>query len=371
MPWHPWVMSRLGSLAQLTSCLRGEVPVAPDWQAILVLANRALVTAQLCRAIAQAGATQLLPEDVRTFLCEVFKRNRERNRRLAAQLGEALRALNDAGIEPVLLKGAAVWASSRRGLEFDRILADLDLLVGPSEVEHALDVLDKAGFPCTARYQGKHAVAELGRPTDVGFIDLHQRPPGPLGIVQIQNLDSFCTRISWFGSRAMIPSPAIQILFMVLHDQFHDGDYWRGGFVLRHLVDIAELSRALPSVDWLLLDEMCKTSLARNAVGTQLLAAERLLGAAVPLHLTRRRWVRFQHQRHVWQYMYPRLSAPLSLVGVITEWPNLLAYRALNERMRREVPGLEAGAMRGRLTNRVSSRIRRFRRILSPRAGKL
>ena len=359
-------MSRFASLAQLTSCLRGEVPDAPDWPAILALANRALVTAQLCAAIAQAGAAQPLPEDVRTFLSEVFKRNRERNRRLAVQLGDALRALNSAGIEPVLLKGAAVWASSGRDLEFDRILADLDLLIRPSEIERALDVLNRAGFLCAARYQGKHTVAELGRPTDVGFIDLHQRPPGPLGIAQIPNLDSFCTRISWFGTRAAVPVPAVQILFMVLHDQFHDGDYWRGGFVLRHLVDIAELSKAPQSIDWLLLDELCKTSLVRNALGTQLVAAQRFLGAAVPLRLARRRWVRFQHQRHVWQYMYPGLSAPLSLAGVVTEWPNLLAHRALNEPERRQ-----AGAPRPRLMRKASSRMRRLRRILSPRAGKL
>jgi hypothetical protein len=160
---------------------------------------------------------------------------------------------------------------------------------------------------------------------------------------------------------------------MVLHDQFHDGDYWRGGFVLRHLIDIAELSRAPHAVDWTLLEELCKTSLVRNALGTQLLAAERLLGAAVPLGLARRRWVRFQHQRHIWQFMCPRLSAPLSLIAVVTEWPNLLAHRAFNERQRRAALEREteaAGSMR-RVIRKASGRMRRLKRILSPRAGKL
>lgn len=373
MRLRPCLMSRLASLAQLTACLRGEVPAAADWPPILVLAHRALVTAQLYEAIVQAGGAQRLPEDVRTFLGEVFERNRERNRRLSVQLSDALGALNGAGIEPILLKGAAVWASSGRGLEFNRILSDIDLLVEPSEVERALDVLDKAAFPCAARYHGKHVVAELGRPTDVGFIDLHQRPPGPRGITQIQNLDSVCTQISWFGRRARLPAPAIQILFTVLHDQFHDGDYWRGGFALRHLMDIAELSKAPQPVDWRLLDALCKTSLVRNALGTQLVAAERLVGAVVPPHLVRRNWVRFQHQRHVWQFMYPRLSLALSLVGVVSEWPNLSAHRALNQGGRRETLGApaETAAMPGRFIRRTSSRIRRFRRLLSPRTGKL
>mgnify|MGYP003575626796 CR=1 FL=1 len=368
-------MSRFGAFAQLTSCLRGEVPAAADWPAILELSHRALVTAQLYSALAQVGAVQELPADVRTFLHEVFKRNRERNRRLSMQLSDAVRALNDAGIEPVLLKGAAVWATSGRGLEFDRILTDLDILVKPSEVEHALGAFDKAGFPCAARHYGLHSVAEFGRPTDVGFIDLHQRPPGPTRIAQVDNLDSFCTQISWLGTQAKAPAPAIQILFTVLHDQFHDGDYWRGGFVLRHLLDIAELSRAPQSVDWLLLHELCKTSLVRNALGTQLVAAERLVGAAVPELFTRRRWARFQHQRHIWQFMYPSLAVPLSLIAAITESPGLLAHGALNESLRRRAVGMKAEAPRavsgGRLIRKVSSRLRRVRRILTPRPGKL
>jgi Uncharacterised nucleotidyltransferase len=369
-------MNRRKALAQLTGCLRGELPAAPDWAAILMLANRALVTAQLYEALARSGAAPSLPDDVHGFLREVSERNRERNRRLSHQLTEALQALNDAGIEPILLKGAAVWASSGRGLTFNRILSDLDLLVKPVEVERALDALAKAGFPCVARHSWResHAVATLGRPTDVGHIDLHQRPPGPLGIADIRDVDSFCTQISWFGARARVPAPALQILYLVLHDQFHDGDYWRGGFDLRHLIDIAELSRAPQPVDWLMLDALCKTSLVRNVLRTQLLAVEQFLGAAVPPDFINGRWVRFQHQRHMWQFAYPGISAPLALVGMATEWTNLLAHRALNEIHRREALGpktVAAGTMLARAASKVSRRATRLRRFFSPRVGKL
>jgi len=368
-------MNRRRSLAQLITCLRGELPVTPDWRAILTMANRALVTAQLYEALARTGAVQSLPDNVHGFLREVSERNRERNRRLARQLGEALQALNNANIEPILLKGAAVWASSGCGLDFNRIFSDLDLLVNPMEVERALDALVESGFP-VLRYSGKgsHAVATLGRPTDVGVIDLHQRPPGPLGIAQIQDVDFLCTRISWFGGRARVPVPAIQILVLVLHDQFHDGDYWRGGFDLRHLIDIAELSRAPQPVDWLMLDALCKTSLVRNALGTQLLAVEQFLGAAMPPVFTGGRWVRFQHQRHMWQFAYPGFSASLAVVGIVSEWRNLRAHRTLNEIHWREALGLKteaAGPMLGRAASNVLTRVRRLRRFFSPRVGKL
>ncbi len=276
-------MSRRAALQQLTTCLQGRLPAHADWMAILDLANRSLVTAELCTAVATSSEFSALPKDVQTFLLEVRSRNRERNRRLAVQLRDALAALNGAGIEPVLLKGAALW-TGRPGDESDRILADIDLLVRGPEVARAIAALQAAGFGLTSRYPGNdvHVVAELARPSDVGLIDLHQRPPGPPGLAQIDNLAAYCTPVILDGLRAMRPASAVQIFFLVLHDQFHDGDYWRGSFDLRHLMDIARLSTAPEGVDWKFLESLCRTPLVRNALETQLIAAERFARASRP-----------------------------------------------------------------------------------------
>src|SRR5688572_6939671 len=228
-------MNRQTALTQLSMCFQGQVPPDADWMAMLDLANRSLATAQLCTAVMALSSAGALPDDVRVFLLDVQSRNRERNRRLIRQLKDALRALNAVGIEPVLLKGIALWAN-RPDQVFDRILADIDLLVRGSEVDRAVGALRDAGFALTARYPGNdvHVVAELGRADDVGLIDLHQRPPGPPGLAEIDNLTAYCTPVSVDGLRAMRPLSAVQIFFLVLHDQLHDGDYWRGGFDLRH-----------------------------------------------------------------------------------------------------------------------------------------
>src|SRR5262245_2711813 len=138
-------MSRQAALAQLSMCLQGQVPPQADWMAMLDLANRSLATAQLCAALMASGNAHLIPDDVRVFLVEVQSRNRERNRRLIGQLRDALRALNAVGIEPVLLKGIALWASMPESA-FDRILADLDLLVRSEDVDRAIGALKDAGF---------------------------------------------------------------------------------------------------------------------------------------------------------------------------------------------------------------------------------
>jgi hypothetical protein len=334
---------------------------------ILDLANRSLVTAQLDAALMPSGDQDAVPEEVRVFLSEVRMRNRERNRRLIAQLTDALSALNGVGIDPVLLKGIALWAT-QRGAEFDRILADIDLLVRPSEVDRTIDALQDAGLTLTARYPGNdvHVVAEFGRPDDVGLIDLHQRPPGPPGFAEIENLNAHCVAIATDGMRALCPSPAVQIFFLVLHDQFHDGDYWRGGLDLRHLLDIAQLSASRQSVDWGLLEHLCRTGLVRHALGTQLIAARRFAGAEIPERFMARSWTRVQHWRHMLQFSYPTLTLPLAVIGAISEFPNLIAHRAENRAGRRRVLGANAGR---KLT--AADHVRRIRRILSSPPGKL
>lgn len=357
-------MSRRRALSQLSACLRGAPPEAIDWRELLALANTALITPQLFTELERAGAP--MPPQVRLFLVEVAARNRDRNRRTRAQLIDALTALNAAGIQPVLLKGMAVWATTAPHGEFDRMLGDIDLLVRPAEAARAIEALVAAGFGCDSRHDGSaaHVVAELGRPQDVGFIDLHQRPPGPPGLAEIADIENYCKAASFDGFTAMLPSPTLQTFFLVLHDQIHDGDYWRGGVDLRHLLDLALLSRE--GVDWDMLERLCGTRLVRNAAFAQLIAAGEIAGAQIPARVRADRWARLQYQRHMAQFAWPRLSTPLAALGAASEWSSLLAHRAENRRGRARVLGI----MRDDGEN-MRSRMERFRHILTPAAGKL
>jgi Uncharacterised nucleotidyltransferase len=360
-------MNKRVALAQLSMCLQGHVPPHADWMSILDLANRGLATAQLSAALLTSSDAGSVPSDVRVFLLDVQSRNRERNRRLVVQLCDALRALNAVGIVPVLLKGIALWAS-RPGLELDRILTDIDLLIRPADVERSVDALKNAGFGLTTQRPGSeaHVVAELGRPSDVGLIDLHQRPSGPPGIAEIENLGDFCVPVSIDGLRALRPFSALQIFFLVLHDQLHDDDYWRGGFDLRHLVDIASLSKTPEPVDWRLLERLCSTAFVRHALETQLIAAQRFAGAAIPQRFIARDWTKLQHWRHELQFRYPRFAILLAVIGVMSELPSFLAHRSEDRAGRRRVLGPHG---QRRLT--TSDRLRRLRRILASPPGKI
>lgn len=352
-------------LDQLCACLHGAPPKDCDWTAVLTLANQSLVTPGLAAAL--KPQRDLAPAYVWTFLEEVQRRNRERNRRLWAQLADAVGALNDAGVEPVLLKGAALWASSPPRQPFDRLMSDIDLMVAPDEVEGAIGALRLAGFDLAKRYDGPsvHVVAELGRPQDVGYLDLHQRAPGPPGMAESPELAARRRTVAVAGGRVQVPDAASQVLQLVLHDQFHDGDYWRGGFDLRHLMDLARLAPLLTAADRLWLKQACGSSLVRAALEAELHAADRLIGglAAGEHPSARARWT---YRRWRLQQAYPMARLPLALMTLALEAPDVWAHQLANRKGRRRVLG-EAAA--GGFD--AGERLDRWRRIATVASGKI
>jgi len=68
-------------------------------------------------------------------------------RLLERRLIESVAVLSRAGIEVILLKGAALAFTTYRGF-VDRPMADIDLLVDPSKAQHAWDLMQLAGWAC-------------------------------------------------------------------------------------------------------------------------------------------------------------------------------------------------------------------------------
>ena len=342
-------MGRLEALRQLSGALRGRPARRTDWQAVLGLANEALVTPQLHVALLAAGGLERLPPELRAFTEEVFVRNRERNRRLFSQLHQAVRVLNTAGIAPVLLKGAALWASLGRPQAFDRMLRDLDLLVEPAEQVLAVETLAAAGFRVLARYDEpwRHVVAELGRADDVGVVDLHRRPPGPL---RTAGFPQGRRRVEWDGVFALAPEPAAQVVMLAMHDQLHEGMYWRGDLSLRHLFDIAALA---PQVDWAQVERLAGARLTLRAVAVQVAAAQSFAGVPRDWPAAAGAAVRLQHLRQLVQFASPPMVRPLAWVAAVSEAASLVG----RERLVGDGPG-------GWL-----DRLARFRTVVRPAAS--
>lgn len=317
-------MNRRRAFAALSDGLHGVLAKDADWMSLLEAANQALVTPSLHDALKRSGAAGAIPPDAAAFMAMIELRNDERNQRLREMALAAVAGLNAAGVVPIYLKGMAVWAAGDpAGRRCPRMMSDVDLLIAPDEADRAIEALVAAGFKLAERSPpGLHVVAEFWRDGDVGVLDLHGRPPGPEPLTARFDREAHTAPSPWPGS-ARAPTPAHQIYLTGLHDALHVGGFWRGGFDVRHLCDIAELAGSPAGIDWDALDAILPTRLVRHAVHSQLVAAHRIAGAPIPPRLARAVRPNLHYRRHVAQYLHPKAMRVLGLLGLALEGPNL------------------------------------------------
>ena len=302
------------ALMDLCECLRGRLPARANWVSLIGLANETLTTPALIDLVRQFE--RQIPDDACAYVRDIHQRNLTRNDRLAAQLELTIVALNEGGVTPVLLKGAATLAAAPRQTWGARLMADLDLLVARDQADAALAALSGAGYELhfQTRPETERWYAELKRPHDIGMIDLHREAPGPRYFYHPSGpILQHCRRLSVGRGSAYIPAPTYQAFMLIVHDQFQDYDYWVGNIDLRHLVELRDLTNSSEGIDWDKLALFAHSKLARNAVESQLIALAELLGVNVPLRMRSRLVPRLQFGRRLMQARFP-----------ITRWPLLI-----------------------------------------------
>jgi hypothetical protein len=346
-------------LNDLAACLRGSPPPGGDWLGVIEDANRSLVTP----ALAARLRSELCPQDVNEYLTLIVERNAARNKRLLDQLDEVTACLNAAGIVPTLIKGTA-WLRTALPMRLgDRMLTDLDIIVSVADIDGAMRALDRVGFHIDSAVDDAqhHFKADMFRSSDAAMIDLHVRPPGPSRLHPPARLAAH-TRTSGPPERvAGLPDATLQAFHILVHDLFHDGDFWVGRIDLRHLLDMDALSRE-PDFSWDLISDWMSTPLDRTALATQCLALSELLGTPVPESLLAIRGARLQHRRRMLQLDWPHLRPVFSAATILAHGGSTACSETTGRR--------ETSAPQARRPLR--DRINRLRRIWSSaETGKL
>jgi hypothetical protein len=305
------------ALRRLIGLLSGKLEPPPDWDPVLQLASETLTIGTLASTVLGSGLAAQAPEPVRELLVDVLHRTRERNRRLKEQLLELLPALNAAGVEPVVMRGMAslLQEPDDRG----RLLADIDLLIPRPVRDAAVHALGGLGYEIFQGFHGPPHAVTLGRGRDVGMADLHtDLQPYSLGI-DYDRVAPLCTRTDLPAGTLLIPGPTAALLFHILHDQLHDGDYWRGLIDARHLMDMPAIVSS--GVDWPALAGFFPAGSARNAMHVHLTTAKRLLGVDVPQERCGGPWAAIQFRRRMAQLRVPALRTPLTLLTLALDPP--------------------------------------------------
>jgi hypothetical protein len=195
----------------------------------------------------KAGLASDLPPDVRARFKRLLIEQTGRNIVMLRELAAAAAALNSRGIEPVLLKGAALMKTvyEHPGL---RRLADLDLRVRKNETTSATDALRSIGYS-PAGVRGHHINFTAQREFPV-LIELHTHlfnPGNPLHRLAFPiDVESFAGRslpLEQDGPRVRVPSPEDMVIHLVCHavkERFGS---------LKYFADIYELQEK-NIIDW-------------------------------------------------------------------------------------------------------------------------
>lgn len=232
-----------------------------DWVRLYRLATAHLVAPQLHARLAARDALAAVPAAIGAALAELHRLNAARNARLRRVLHDTVRLLNEAGIEPLLLKGSIALLPGQYPQAEARMLSDLDLALHNAEAEAAEAVLWAAGYrnaeniPDRQGHAAHHHLAPLFHPRGDGYVELHRRLLAgrfPAEALPLAAVRAAAVPVAWEGLRLWVPSLEHRLLHNALHHQVQNDAFRSGRRELRQLLEFAHL-RVLPpaaGIDW-------------------------------------------------------------------------------------------------------------------------
>ena len=239
----------VSNLQALAALLNGGFPTQGEWERVVQEANRHLIAPALYICLRDRCLFGLIPAEVENYLRFLHDLNEERNRRLKQQAIETLGVLNEAGIEPLLIKGSALLMILPEHRLGTRMISDLDLVVDKSAVERSVARLLSIGYQALIDNSGPHAYGKFYRPSDVGSVDLHLRPPGPAYLFT-ENQPLGSTSLEVLRIRMKIPTPAEWVTHLIVHDMIQDRGLRKGDINLRRLLDCREILGLGYDINW-------------------------------------------------------------------------------------------------------------------------
>jgi hypothetical protein len=285
-----------------------------DWERVIGHASDQFVLPALAASLEDLGLLESLDEDLGAFLAAVHAANEERNRELSDELMAAVAVLNQADIEPVVLKGAIRLIDGLYPDRGWRMMRDLDLLVPKTRWTDAIGLFQRAGYAPRGEINKE---VPLRRPGAVVDIDLHRELFSTARRERLLHadevLDASC-RAAFQDAVVRLPSVAHQIVHLIGHRQLQDHNHAYGRIALRDWFEAAALERwAQEEIDWQAVLERFVAAGYRNPLVTFLLSLEDNDLCALPVPSRIGPLKSLQQQRL-------RLQGQSTRLGYISSW---------------------------------------------------
>lgn len=304
--------------AQITALRRSMQADEPCWPELVALANRELLAPALWVALCDKGLTGELPAANADYLRRARAVNAVRNTRMASELDGVIRVLNDAGIEPVLLKGAVDLVAPRYSDPAARVLRDLDLLVPRSQCPDALAALAGAGYRPKKDWLESYFY-ELSRPAAMAPIDLQWYVSAQRDVLPPEDAYGTAMTMAQGAARFRILSPEHQVVHNVLHSELQDRGSQSRFVWLRQLLDLVAICRHTgQGLDWGQVRDCFARRGVEHVLVARLFMAHRLLGLAMPAGMDPTPAARAHLRRALARLDRPRTLAARSVWATIS-----------------------------------------------------
>jgi Uncharacterised nucleotidyltransferase len=257
-----------------------------DWPRMLKLAARHKVQPLLYSTLQNSDA---VPPDILKTLQSKFVLNAQQNLRLAAELKTLLNLFQSKNILAVPFKGIPL-ASAVYGNLSMRAAGDIDLLVPRSDIPAVSSVLRNLGYlpdsPRTEADEAKflHSIYNyhlgFGHPKTGIVVEPHWNVMPPYYSSDLDHFVTAClsrlTQQDVCGAIAPALTDEDLLLILAVHANRH---LWER---LSWLIDIAQLTRARPNLDWPLVLNNAAAIGQKRLLLLGLLLSSQLAGAKVP-----------------------------------------------------------------------------------------
>jgi len=259
-----------------------------SWALLANLAGRYFVTPTLRAGLNRKRLADRVPDDFWQFVDAVFQANLERNRALKVQADSVIRLLNSAGIEPVVMKGAARLLSGTDEDLGSRMMGDIDLLIHHDYLKLAYDVLFLNGYSPQlpeSDYADCQHLAPLIHPNWRAPVEVHRKlyGNGEPAWVETEELWNDSTPVGGDGNRFRLLSPHHAIAYNIFHSEVHHCRWAMHSLGLRDLLDFTEASlRRGEYVDWTYMRRVFSSHGLKRVMDAYLYKADRLFGLPRP-----------------------------------------------------------------------------------------
>lgn len=259
---------------------RRAAQTAVDWR----------LGARLFARIREHGLERHFAPDVLQSLREQHLKTVMRNRAFRRRAMEVLRALDAAGLTPVVMKGGVDLLGLPEGAECLRFMEDLDLLVPAGQCAAAYAVLARLGFEITKSYDAghHHHGSIVHDPRSALSVEVHGEP--------LETARDWFTNAYFAEAETCrvendlvlrFPTPPHQILHNMAHAQESHASFTIGTADLRHLLEFAEKCRALgDDMPWEWLIAAAERCGLRLHLLSWIYAAHRIFGLRPPAGMT-------------------------------------------------------------------------------------